>query len=128
MLAGKAHPRDGDGKRLIDLGGNDSANAAVRQADGKIVVVGSTSDGDESDTAVVRINADGSFDTTFGTGGKAILSLGPTSDSGRAVAIDADGRIVVAASIDESDFVAARLLVTDTNSNEFGQFAVGRSA
>jgi uncharacterized delta-60 repeat protein len=119
---------DGDGNRLIDLGGNDSANAAVRQADGKIVVVGSTSDGDESDTAVVRINADGSFDTTFGAGGKAILSLGPTSDSGRAVAIDADGRIVVAASIDESDFVAARLLVTDTSSNEFGQFAVGRSA
>jgi hypothetical protein len=77
---------------------------------------------------VVRVNADGSFDTTFGTGGKSILSLGPTGDSGRAVALDADGRIVVAAAIDEADFVAARLLVTDTSSSEFGQFAVGRSA
>lgn len=119
---------DGDGKRLIDLGGSDSANAAVRQADGKIVLVGSTSDGDESDTAVVRVNADGSFDTTFGTGGKAILSLWPTGDVGRAVALDAAGRIVVAASNDEADFVAARLLVTDTSSNEFGQFAAGPSS
>ena len=119
---------DGDGKRLIDLGGSDTANAVLRQADGKIVVVGSTSNGENSDTAVVRLNADGSFDNAFGTGGKSILSLGPNGDSGRAVALQADGRIVIAASIDEADFVAARLRVTETSSNEFGQFAVGPSS
>ena len=48
------------------------------------------------DFAVVRYNADGSLDTTFNGTGKLTTDIGTTIDSGNSVAIQIDGRIVVA--------------------------------
>lgn len=54
----------------------DSGYGVAVQADGKIVVVGFSYIGSDSDVSVVRYNADGSLDTTFGGGtGKVITSL-----------------------------------------------------
>src|SRR5436305_1162892 len=51
----------------------DEANAVAVQPDGKIVVAGSAEVTDAAGThaefAVVRLNADGSLDTGFGSGG-----------------------------------------------------------
>jgi uncharacterized delta-60 repeat protein len=51
----------------------DIANAVAVQADGKLVVVGTTyinNDYTDEDFAVARYNANGTLDTTFGAGGK----------------------------------------------------------
>src|SRR5262249_11182498 len=61
---------DSDGKVTTPVGtSNDYAQDVTVQPDGKIVVAGSSSSGTETDMAVVRYNADGSLDTSFGTGG-----------------------------------------------------------
>jgi uncharacterized delta-60 repeat protein len=60
--------------------------------DGRIVV-GST---DEGDLVLVRLNADGSPDASFGKGGVAKVHLSAPVDRVR-VAVQADGRIVVGA-------------------------------
>lgn len=76
--------------------GTDGAQAEsiIIQDDGKIVLAGTTS-GMNSDFAVAWYNMDGSLDTTFGTNGVSVTSLGET-DNGRDVAIQDDGKIVVA--------------------------------
>jgi uncharacterized delta-60 repeat protein len=100
------HAADGDrdltfgagGIVTTDFGGKaDGGNGIAVQADGKIVAAGASYTGVVGDFAVARYNADGSFDTTFGTGGQVTLDLdGNSNDVGRAIAIQADGKIVVA--------------------------------
>ena len=67
------------------------------QPDGKIVVAGISSDGAGCDFALVRYNADGSLDVTFGGGtGKVVTPVGSSDDSGYSVQLQPDGKIVVA--------------------------------
>lgn len=75
---------------------NDTGNAMALQSDGKIVVAGLSFTGSYSDFAVVRYNSNGSLDTSFGTGGKVTTAVSSTDDSAFAVAIQSDGKIVVA--------------------------------
>lgn len=100
---------DGDGTATIDFGVTaDLAGGAVLQPDGKIVVAGSTQAG--GDVAVGRLNANGSPDTTFGSGGKATVDFGAAT-FGFAVALVPNGRIVVAGQRTAgNDFAVARLL------------------
>ncbi|HET7487172.1 MAG TPA: Calx-beta domain-containing protein [Acidimicrobiales bacterium] len=85
------------GKVLTDFGTTtgDQANAVALQPDGKIVAAG-ISTGTTDDVAVARYNSNGTLDTTFGTGGKLVTDVGGGADSGNAVALQPDGRIVVA--------------------------------
>jgi uncharacterized delta-60 repeat protein len=76
--------------------GSDVANAVAIQPDGKIVVAGSVDVTPKGKSfAVVRYNADGSLDGSFGTGGKVITSFGSQSDEAFAVVVQADGKIVL---------------------------------
>ena len=86
---------DGDGQASVDFGGTDQAAAVARQADGKLVVVGQTSVG--SDSAVVRLNPDGSLDDEFDGDGKKRFGYAGY-DQARAVLIQPDGKIVIAGS------------------------------
>jgi uncharacterized delta-60 repeat protein len=89
---------DDDGKRIVDFGAYDALEAVALQADGKIVLVGSTwqQGSNGSDILVARIRPRGALDTTFGGGdGYVTLDLGGTEDA-RDVAIQPDGGIVVA--------------------------------
>ena len=97
-----------NGVTTIDFGTlADIVGGAVLQPDGKIVVAG-YSQSDE-DVAVVRLNADGSLDATFGTAGKAKVDFG-VATFGNAVALQKNGRIVVAGQRSGSDdFAVARL-------------------
>jgi hypothetical protein len=46
--------------------GNDFGRSVVIQSDGRIVVAGSSNSGDYGSFSLLRLNADGSLDTTFG--------------------------------------------------------------
>jgi uncharacterized delta-60 repeat protein/CSLREA domain-containing protein len=69
----------------------DGANGVAIQADGKIVAVGHS----WGNVAVVRYNANGSLDTTFGTQGIVVTDFG-SGENATQVAVQADGKIVVA--------------------------------
>ncbi|QEH31813.1 hypothetical protein OJF2_02780 [Aquisphaera giovannonii] len=76
----------------------DRANAVAIQPDGKILVGGITTDPDYvSEGDLLRYNADGTLDASFGTGGVAILP-GTNGAGITSVALQPGGGIVVAAS------------------------------
>lgn len=87
------------GKVTTSIGSaNDIGNSVAIQIDGKIVVAGQSgiTTGGSSRFAVVRYNANGSLDTTFNGTGKVTTVLGTGNDIAYSVAIQSDGRIVVA--------------------------------
>ena len=101
-----------DGYRETDLGSaGDAANAVAIQPDGKIVLAGVTSSM-SSDFALARYNDDGSLDTTFSGDGKLTTDFAGDHDIGNGVAVQPDGRIVVAgysfSSTTNNDFAVAR--------------------
>ncbi len=87
----------GGGLAVVTAGaGTDTLKAVALQGDGKVVVVGSASNGTNLDFAIARVNADGTSDTSFGTGGSQLTSFGGYDDQANALAIQGDGDIVVA--------------------------------
>ncbi|MCB0766435.1 MAG: hypothetical protein KDB95_04415 [Flavobacteriales bacterium] len=88
----------GDGIAITDFGANanERGNGMALQADGRIVVVGSTNTAEESSFALARYMPDGSLDPGFGTNGIVTTQAGAPGSALNAVAIQADGRIVVA--------------------------------
>jgi uncharacterized delta-60 repeat protein len=74
-----------------------SARALAIQPDGKIVAAGYAFVQDTSSGfAVARYNPDGSPDSSFGNGGKITTRIGGENDQAYAVALQPDGKIVVA--------------------------------
>lgn len=100
---------DADGIRLFDfMMDNDRGNDVAIQPDGKIVVAGTVDNAGTSELAVVRFNGDGSLDTTFDGDGIASTSAGG-GPSGNAIALQADGKIVVAGnSLGGTSFILVR--------------------
>ncbi|MEO5718236.1 MAG: delta-60 repeat domain-containing protein [Chthoniobacterales bacterium] len=77
----------------------DIAYAVARQADGKLVVVGTTymnNDFSTQDFALVRYNADGTVDGSFGTNGRVTTNFTGLAASISSVVIQPDGKILVA--------------------------------
>jgi uncharacterized delta-60 repeat protein len=105
-------------------GSDDYGYAMAVQEDGKIVVAGRNYD-NLGDFAVLRLERDGRVDTTFGEGGKVSVEIGEGADVGRAVAIQEDGKIVVAGSADGDgtsvDFGLIRLLPDGSLDEDFGE-------
>lgn len=111
------------------LGGNNAADATAVaiQSDKKIVVVGQANSTTGMDFAVARLNLDGTLDTTFGTGGKFNVNFnggGLNTDFANAVAIQPDGKIVIAgqgsASGSSKPIALARLNTNGTLDSTFG--------
>lgn len=75
---------------------SDLALAVALQPDGKILAAGYSSNGANADFAVVRYNADGTLDSLFADNGKAVEPIGNSDDVVRAIAVQADGKIVIA--------------------------------
>jgi uncharacterized delta-60 repeat protein len=69
----------------------DVATGVARQTDGKLLVGGWSG----SDFALVRYNVNGTVDTTFGTNGVIVTSVGPAGDLAIGIAVQADGKIVL---------------------------------
>lgn len=97
---GSLDPSFGSGGTvLISLGVSTSAcvEDLVLQPDRKIVAVGrSSNSGGGSRFAVVRLNADGTPDATFGSNGTVIVSPGIGTSEATSVGLQPDGQIVVA--------------------------------
>ncbi|MBI2440392.1 MAG: hypothetical protein HYV35_03370 [Lentisphaerae bacterium] len=101
----------------------------VRQADGKYVLAGYSWNGANDDFALARFDTNGNLDTTFGTNanGKVTTPIGSGTDISRAVAIQADGMIVVAGYAWGTgyDFALARYTTTGTLDTAFGTNGTG---
>ncbi len=102
---------DTDGKRLV----NDATNQTVHfphgtaiQSDGKIVVAGQTNTGSTPfyDVALVRLETNGAFDTTFDSDGVVRTQLATQESSAKSVVVQADGKIVVAGGISQPSTTA----------------------
>ena len=79
------------------FGRSDFGTAVTVQPDDKIIMAGFSLNGSDYDFALVRYNTDGSLDTTFDTDGKATTDFGiGSNDIGHAVALQPDGKIIVA--------------------------------
>jgi uncharacterized delta-60 repeat protein len=77
--------------------GNSKVNSMVLQPDGKIVAVGTTDDGlTPSNFDVVRYNSNGTLDNSFGLLGKVSTLMGTGFAKATFVALQPDGKIVVA--------------------------------
>ncbi len=120
------------GKALIPVNrersnsGDDTAYAASIQPDGKIVLAGTTGIY-PLDFAIARINTDGSLDETFGDAGVIITDVS-NDDGANAVAIQDDGKIVVAGfassspeSTDFRDFAVVRYNSDGSLDTDFGE-------
>ena len=101
-VAGSMDTSFGDGGKTVSAVGptDDYAQAMAVQADGKLVVVGYGNTGASTDFELVRLQRDGAIDTTFGTNGKVTTAVSTGTDIANAVAIQPDGKIVVAGSVD----------------------------
>ena len=89
------------------------ARAVAVQADGRVVAAGfaHTNDSIVSDFAVTRYDGAGVLDAAFGIGGRVRTDFGGRFDEALAVAVQPDGRIVVAGSSSDatgSDMAVAR--------------------
>ncbi|MCA9127761.1 MAG: cadherin-like domain-containing protein [Planctomycetales bacterium] len=83
---------------MTSLSGNDDFISSVTvQADGKILVTGRLNAFNPSaDTVLVRYNADGSLDTSFGGGdGIVTTTISANIDYGADVTVQSDGKILV---------------------------------
>jgi uncharacterized delta-60 repeat protein len=113
---GSLDPSFGTGGLVTTSIGNwAQATAGLLQPDGRIVAVGYLTFG--GTIAVARYNTDGSLDPTFGSGGTALLSQLPPSFLVRDVALQPDGKLVIAGTHTFSavyDFAVVRLLPDGT--------------
>ncbi len=115
------------GRITTDFTSNSDVGRSIAiQNDGKIIIAGQASNGN-LDFGIVRYNTNGTLDTTFGTGGRATVDFGSSSDQAYAVAVQSDGRIVITGFTNvngTTDVAVARLTSTgalDTTFNGTGR-------
>jgi uncharacterized delta-60 repeat protein len=87
---------DTDGVQTTDFGSIDEAFGLVVAGDNKVTAAGTTLATDTPDFAVARYSANGSLDTTFSGDGKKTTDFGDTGDEAQGIALQADGKAVVA--------------------------------
>jgi uncharacterized delta-60 repeat protein len=123
----------GTGTIVTDIPGSyEEAQDAVLQPDGKLVVVGYVSPAGVYPTvnnfALVRYNANGSLDTSFGYQGFVITDFGG-NDSAERVALQPDGRIEVVGSGVGTTLSTSRTIVAwYTPSGALGGYLAGPNA
>ena len=85
------------GKLITNITSNtvDYPEALALQPDGKLVAAGFTGNGTNG-FALVRYNADGSLDTSFGVGGKVTTDIGSSDASAHALLLQPNGKLVAA--------------------------------
>jgi uncharacterized delta-60 repeat protein len=106
--SGKLDPSFGAGGVVrTDFGPSSHAFAVAIQKDGKILVAGRATSSASEDFALARYTSDGTLDSSFGRGGKVVTNFGiktsndyPSDDWAYAVAVEPDGKIVLAGASD----------------------------
>lgn len=89
-----------DGIVRVDVSpGADKALGLALQRDGKLVLVGAAAAGERNEWGLVRLGPHGRLDPTFGTAGTVVTDFGPGYDEADAVAVQGNGKLVVAGRI-----------------------------
>jgi uncharacterized delta-60 repeat protein len=97
----------GDGKQTTDFGAQDRATGVAVQSDGKIVVVGTTTEAGFSVFALARYKPDGSPDTSFSGDGMQTTNFG-AQEGATGVALQGDSKIVAVGRAGGGGFALAR--------------------
>ncbi len=101
---------NGDGKVETDLGGSlDEARALVLQADGKAVVAGT----DGESFALARYQTNGSLDPAFTGDGTVTTSFGSSEAEASGLAVQPDGKLVVAGQVADGGNIALARYLSD---------------
>lgn len=100
------------GGNFIDLGGAvDAGYGMAVQSDGKILLTGTSNLNGRDYFALLRFTSGGNIDSSFGNGGGLITAVTADADSARAIALQNDGRILIAGwagALNANDFAVAR--------------------
>ena len=89
-------PDPGFTPTTINFGADERPEDVVRQPDGKLVAAGFTGTAPDYKWAVARIDQNGGPDSTFDGDGMQTLDFGPGHNWAQAVALQPDGKIVLA--------------------------------
>lgn len=91
----------------LTTNGTDSVAELVREADtGKLLIVGTAHGSSTSSAAVARLTATGGLDSTFAGTGTLTLPLATSNATGRGLAVDGRGRILVSGSRENDEGVS----------------------
>ena len=106
---------NGTGYSLVNASSNCALDGIILQADGRILGCGVTGPEpltDPCDAMLCRLLPDGTPDESFGSGGTVTTDLGPGCAHGYALALQSDGRILLAGFYVEEymDILVARYL------------------
>ncbi|MAP55231.1 T9SS type A sorting domain-containing protein [Altibacter sp.] len=86
----------GNGTKTIDYGTSaDTGSDILIQPDGKIVVVGSSYNGNNADFAIARLHPDGSYDTTFNGSGRVRTDIANNVDGAYSVSLFENGKLLL---------------------------------
>jgi uncharacterized delta-60 repeat protein len=115
----------GGGALRTNLGGTyDWAYATAVQPDGRILAAGVSNANGTHDFALARYTTTQTLDSTFGDGGVVLTDFGKSYDWAYALALQPDGKIVVAGVSDVSgskDFALARFHPNGSLDKDFGK-------
>ncbi len=101
----------------------DTAKAVIVDKNHKILVAGDSDNGSDSDFSLARYNEDGSLDNTFNHDGIATTHIGHNDDHAKAIALQKDGKIIVAGYTfngHDNDFALVRYLQDGSLDTDFG--------
>lgn len=112
------------GIAFTDIGpGADVPFSVAIQSGGKIVTAGSSRTGSNDAFALIRYTSSGSIDPTFDSDGKAITPIGSGNAVARSVAVQSDGKVLVAGyshNGPNADFTLARYNSDGSLDTSFG--------
>lgn len=113
----------GDGVLTFPLGTAQAPRVCAMQSDGKILVGEATDEG----FRLIRINTDGTLDTTFGGGSSLIVFSNVERAIPQKILVQSDGKIVVAGSVQpdgasdsETNIAVARIKANGSTDTAFG--------
>jgi uncharacterized delta-60 repeat protein len=106
-------------------GGNgyDAILDLLVQPDGRIVACGSTNNGTDDDLMVIRLNANGTPDTSFGSNGTVFYNSGISHDFGLRLILQQDDKILVSGGSNNgsnTDTIVVRFNTDGTLDTSFG--------
>jgi uncharacterized delta-60 repeat protein len=125
--AGRLDATFGNAGKVLTKNANgfgQAANTVALQSDGKIVVAGSLTQ--NGNFGFVRYNANGSLDSSFGSGGIVSINPGGSADDVvLGIAIQSDGKILAAGPVNAAnDFFMIRLNTNGTLDMAFGSAGI----
>lgn len=103
------------------------ADAVVLDAKDRLVVAGFIGPPGQRDMLILRLDAAGALDPSFGTGGRVVLGTAGADERARAIAVRSDGRLVIAGHSNKNgndDFELRQLLENGQPDESFGQGGV----